>query len=758
MVDVHAWYKDQDGRVAGARYVRLWRIWAEIPNRGHRFDISEEWSKSGEAEPFDKVYPKWDTNYKELWFRFCSDYLNPDATLPPRKDARPSKAAPRPYSFETFDDQTPILPGQENGENIPHWRKKQIIRLFFLEHWCKSFIYTEKQFLKVLTSITALALGRHVAGIPWQTLSKYENRNYLLEPGSLPVGSALMETSRYTVGTLTPIWNHIRDLQKQHGRSNNRFRFEQVLDDGKVVDAKYDGKPLLPLPGRSKTPGVRGPPSRTQTEEPEGPAPIRGRKKRGKSKSKLPRESSSSSALEGTGKNMRAWKTHRASRKHAVDESEDDGLGPVQSWTPRDTSPAEESLEDLHQLSGLNLDDLRDASSDADGPAEAPDAVSEMVSNWTMKKKAPADVADTPNARRKFLRSLSGHRQYQDMLKAIDGAVSRPLSGSLAILTTLQFDHVTDGPISEHYTWLSWLYESPHLPLNIHSKEGWATFRDWCIKRFPKPGAAIPSIQRHALAIGLAIRDAEIVNEISPDPDDPIPYGAPGYFSESKIPFSDIETKLLHGCEAVVQNFKDYEFPGRRRALATPDPRSSPLGELPDGLSLSKSIVRQLAPVRNRREPTVSADVTGALSKMDDPARKTSGNRASEIGNPKMRPPGLHLPHRVLPSVVGETANANPGTQKKPSRASPDPAAVDASRTAAGSSVAPIGGRKPNRKHVRSEVAAPPPLASEMKSPPRRRQAVEKQSDEPIGEGSAIANRTRYRSERRAVWEDWRRK
>ena len=101
------------------------------------YDTSELFIDKDKSYLQFRVMKQWDVNVRKKFWNFWSAILKPeDADEDLRDDVRATQSAGVvPFEFDTYDDGTPILVDQENGDKMQTSRKQQVFRQYLRIHY-----------------------------------------------------------------------------------------------------------------------------------------------------------------------------------------------------------------------------------------------------------------------------------------------------------------------------------------------------------------------------------------------------------------------------------------------------------------------------------------------------------------------------------------------------------------------------------------------------------------------------------------------
>lgn len=94
--------------------------------------------------------------------------------------------------------------------------------------------------------------------------------------------------------------------------------------------------------------------------------------------------------------------------------------------------------------------------------------------------------------------------------------------------------------------WVQWSFKGTWIPEQYHTRTKWEAVMYWLRDAVPVECTSAAEVQQWLMAMGMALRDLHVANEI--EDDEPIPRKAPEYFRRSDLQFHLDEPVLLAIC------------------------------------------------------------------------------------------------------------------------------------------------------------------------------------------------------------------
>lgn len=94
--------------------------------------------------------------------------------------------------------------------------------------------------------------------------------------------------------------------------------------------------------------------------------------------------------------------------------------------------------------------------------------------------------------------------------------------------------------------WVQWSFQGTWIPEQYHTRTKWEAVMYWLRETVPVENTSAAEAQQWLVAMGMALRDLHVVNEV--EDDEPIPHHGPEYFRRSEIQLQVDETVLLAIC------------------------------------------------------------------------------------------------------------------------------------------------------------------------------------------------------------------
>ncbi|TBU25562.1 hypothetical protein BD311DRAFT_741122 [Dichomitus squalens] len=332
----------------------------------------------------------------------------------------------------------------------------------------------------------SLAIGIAQQSIPWTAVTA--NPSAFIDPSMLPVDFRFKDTSKWTVSELAALYPFLLRLEDpaKFGLVDvepKMFHFSHVIEEGWIVPARY---PEVVLPAKPSR-GSR----RMQYSRPGRVAPVA--------------DSSEESA--DSGKPFAQGRRHpRTKKKTVVDEDnkeeyigpkDEDDLAEDARW--EDESEVGNPGESDDELLNNNLAPV-DQGSESDG---------EDVSCRVFRESDDED---------------NNKDDVQNILVASGVVPSIPPPTLIAPCNVRQI---------RHFKWATWQQLSWCLPEEVHhDKEAVKMLTDY-LNTGPCAGASTEDLHWYCLAMGMMLRDLNIIMEI--EADEPPPTHVPFYLLASKL-------------------------------------------------------------------------------------------------------------------------------------------------------------------------------------------------------------------------------
>ncbi|KAI0738384.1 hypothetical protein C8Q80DRAFT_1275888 [Daedaleopsis nitida] len=673
VVSIYGGFLNEHGQIMGMRYDTS-DLLAEEHARSKQ--------KKGEpAPPLFTKQPGWEKDFRKVFWDFFKSWLvRTDADAGDSNEPADVRARqpPSTFEFDLYDDGTPILVDTENGKPLTYPRRIDIVRQYLRAHY-------------------SLARGYKAQSVPWGLIQDHNDQFFT--PGMLPANMNMKEPSHMYEKTLGDLITHIIKMETNiDGTQVSRFRFSHYArrkgGNTHYFPAKYDTiiTPSSPQPTRSKrtllfphlteSGGAPAPQTSGNTasidigtrdsrlavfviqDQQRAASLEEERRVRAAKASEKQRKANEKKAP----KPKKKTRSRRATRSGSTDETDSDTDSDGENiWDGPNGSPQDlRLLEDpgtfspaigTKSLISVPIAPANAAASSSSGAAETNTGTSGSIGDVAMqvvvsskgKGKAvepphrrqpspdlqdplpligiaPCSVESNAAQRFLFLRSLSSRAEYHSMLQR-------------AHRTIYSTPDVKAHPSAP---WAVWESVHRHMPAQVHrDRSNLETLTEW-LSSGPRLSDPAGEVQRFCLAIGLLLRDIDLVVKIDPEG-----YAAsylPEYLGHS-ILHMGMEPEILKICDSM------FILP-RPRGIGRAAPQAS--DTMPDALCGTSDAPP--APRAAASEPHAPLE----------PGETSSGPAAAGLGSSAAFDPCSDSALRSQPAFIGLSSRLPLSVQASP--------------------------------------------------------------------------------------------